>query len=62
MYTDEDTWRQFGRLSQIFRTLAPYSRETVAANADDGIPAMRPLFLDFEADPMARDDSTQVCV
>ncbi len=26
VYTDEDTWRQFARLTQIFRTLSPYSK------------------------------------
>ncbi len=59
VYSDEDTWLQFARLTQIFRALAPYSREAVSRNSDDGVPVMRPLFLDFESDPGARGDEVQ---
>ena len=51
IYTDLDTMTQFGRLTRIFVMLsAEYVKEAVRANAEEGIPVMRPLCLDFEAD------------
>ncbi|KAJ6636223.1 Sulfoquinovosidase [Pseudolycoriella hygida] len=50
IYSDEDTWRQFARLTQIFQMLSNYSRSTIRQNSEEGIPVMRPLFLHYETD------------
>ena len=50
MYTDEDTWIRFARLTQIYKELGEYIREAVRQNAEDKIPVMRPLFLQYEND------------
>lgn len=50
VYSDDDTWKQFARLTQIFRHLGNYSRAAIKQNANDGIPVMRPLFLHYEND------------
>jgi len=54
IFTDDDTLGKFGRLTQIFRALGDYSREAVRQNAEEGIPAMRPLFLMFEVMKLGR--------
>lgn len=43
-YDDEDTMKQFARLTNIYTTLAPYIKELVKVNANMGIPVQRPLF------------------
>ncbi len=54
MYTDEDTLRQFGRLTRIYAALAAnYTRAAVRQNAAQHTPVMRPLFLMFEDDPQS---------
>lgn len=51
IYSDEDTWTRFARLTQIFRMLSNYSRAAIRQNSEEGIPVMRPLFLHYETDP-----------
>jgi hypothetical protein len=54
VYTDEDTLRQFGRLTRIYAALAAnYTRAAVRQNAAEHTPVMRPLFLMFEDDPQS---------
>ena len=54
VYTDEDTLRQFGRLTRVYAALAAnYTRAAVRQNAAQHIPVMRPLFLMFEDDPQS---------
>jgi alpha-glucosidase len=54
VYTDEDTLRQFGRLTRIYAALAAnYTRAAVRQNAAQHTPVMRPLFLMFEDDPQS---------
>ncbi len=54
MYTDEDTLRQFGRLTGVYAALAAnYTRAAVRQNAAEHTPVMRPLFLMFEDDPQS---------
>ncbi len=54
MYTDEDTLREFGRLTRIYAALAAnYTRAAVRQNAAQHTPVMRPLFLMFEDDPQS---------
>ncbi len=55
MYSDQDTFEQFGRLTRIYAALAPYTREAVDKNAFEGIPVMQPLFLQYEDDTTALD-------
>ena len=35
------------------RSLLPYFKEQLRAQADQGVPVMRPLFFDFPSDPKA---------
>nr|XP_045584154.1 sulfoquinovosidase-like [Procambarus clarkii]XP_045584155.1 sulfoquinovosidase-like [Procambarus clarkii]XP_045584156.1 sulfoquinovosidase-like [Procambarus clarkii]XP_045584157.1 sulfoquinovosidase-like [Procambarus clarkii] len=49
-YSDEDTLKQFARLSQIHSKLLPYTRELLQELYTTGTPVQRPLFLDFEGD------------
>jgi alpha-glucosidase len=53
VYSDTDTFQQFGRLTQIFASLSNYSKAAVRQNTMEGKPVMRPLFLDFEADQVS---------
>jgi alpha-glucosidase len=54
VYTDEDTLREFGRLTRIYAALAAnYTRAAVRQNAAQHTPVMRPLFLMFEDDPQS---------
>ncbi|XP_037038410.1 sulfoquinovosidase-like [Bradysia coprophila] len=53
VYSEEDTWTKFARLTQIFRALGNYSRTAIRQNSIDGIPVMRPLFLQYETDPQS---------
>ena len=41
----------FARMTRIFAALAPYGRHVASEAAALGLPAQRPLFLHFEADP-----------
>jgi alpha-glucosidase len=41
----------FARMTQIYVHLAPYLKHLIAEARDLGLPAQRPLFLHFEADP-----------
>lgn len=52
-YDDEDAMKQFARLTNIYTTLAPYTKELVKMNAKMGIPVQRPLFLHYENDEKA---------
>jgi alpha-glucosidase len=51
VYDDIDTLTKFGRLTKVFTILKPYIMKTVAKNANEGIPVMRPLFLQYQSDP-----------
>ncbi len=62
IYSDDDTWNQFARLTQIYVDLADYTRNAVSLNTDQRIPVMRPIFMDFEYDNAAYDIvSIQYC-
>ena len=50
-YDDEDCMERFGRLTRIYAALAPYLREAVRENAEEGVPVQRPLLLHYEDDP-----------
>lgn len=52
-YDEEDTMRQFGRLTQIHVALAPYLKDAVSLNASLGIPVQRPLFYHYEKEEEA---------
>jgi len=51
VYTDADTWEKFARHTQIYKSLANYTRSIVKENSENGTPVMRPLFLHYETDP-----------
>ncbi len=50
VYDDDETFKQFGRLTKIYTGLADYTKAAVKQNAMEGKPVMRPLFLAFEGD------------
>lgn len=47
---DDETMRHFARMTNAHVKLAPYMKELVKANARQGLPVMRPLFLHYEND------------
>ncbi len=49
--SDEETVSHFARMVNIHTALKPYLKEAVKANAQSGLPVMRPLFLHYEEDP-----------
>ena len=57
IYDDEDTLKQFGRLTRIYKALSPYIKTAVGQNTYDHKPVMRPLFLHYPDDPKAYDQS-----
>ncbi|XP_050728343.1 sulfoquinovosidase-like isoform X2 [Eriocheir sinensis] len=54
-YSDLDTLLQFARLSKMHTRLLPYTRSLLQDLEATGTPVQRPLFLDFENDPLAFD-------
>ncbi len=58
-YDDADTLEQFGRLTEIYTMLAPYTKSLVKINADSGLPVQRPLFLHYENDEKTYDIQTE---
>lgn len=50
IYSDNETLRDFGRLTRMYTTLAPYHKEVVSQVSSEGIPAMRPLFIQYPND------------
>lgn len=59
VYDDPETLQKFGRLTQIYKALKPYIKKAVSQNAKEGIPVMRPLFLQYQDDPVAYDQDYQ---
>ena len=53
VYDNPDILSKFGRLTQIYVKLKPYIQNAVKQNANDGIPVMRPLFLQYPEDTNA---------
>lgn len=58
-YDDADAMGALGRLTRIYRALAPYIREAVRENAERGIPVQRALLLHYEDDPRTADMQTE---
>lgn len=58
-YDDADTLEQFGRLTDIFTMLAPYTKSLVKINSETGLPVQRPLFLHYENDEKTYDIQTE---
>jgi alpha-glucosidase len=58
-YDDADTMEQFGRLTDIYTMLAPYTKSLVKINAEVGLPVQRPLFIHYEDDSKAYDLQTE---
>ncbi|KKI93548.1 alpha-xylosidase [Bacillus sp. SA1-12] len=52
---DEESLEHLARMSNIFVTLAPYTKALVKENAERGIPVQRPLFMHYEEDEKAYD-------
>ena len=48
--SDEATLRHLAAMSGLFVRLKPYRMEALRRNSAEGIPLMRPLFMDFEED------------
>ena len=53
VYDDVETLQKFGRLTQIYKALKPYIKNAVAQNTYEGVPVMRPLFLQYPEDSEA---------
>lgn len=47
---DEETLRHVARMTNIYVSLAPYTKTLVKENAEQGIPVQRPLFMHYETD------------
>lgn len=52
-YTSDAIEKQFGRLSQIFVFVSNYTKTVVRENAQYGVPAQRPLFMEFPNDTVS---------
>ncbi|PYZ92618.1 alpha-glucosidase [Salipaludibacillus keqinensis] len=52
---DEETIKQFAKMTKIYTELAPYIRKCVKENAEKGIPVQRPLFMHYEQDQISYD-------
>lgn len=48
--SDEETLREFARLSRVHKALAPYLQALVRENAQTGLAVARPLFMHYEED------------
>lgn len=51
--SDEETLAHLARMTNVFATLAPYTKAAVKENAEKGIPVERPLFMHYEDDENA---------
>ena len=52
---DDETLEHLARMSNLYVTLAPYTKELVTLNAEKGIPVQRPLFMHYEEDERSYD-------
>jgi alpha-glucosidase len=51
--SDDETLYHFAKMSMIYTTLAPYTKDLVKENSKMGIPVQRPLFMHYEHDEKA---------
>ncbi|XP_060557161.1 sulfoquinovosidase-like [Ruditapes philippinarum] len=58
-YTNDFIEKSFGRLAQIFVHISNYTKSVVRDNHDLGIPAQRPLFMEFPTDDISKSVSYQ---
>ena len=59
VYDSPEILSKFARLTQIYNKLKPYIQNAVRQNANEGIPVMRPLFLQFLNDKNVYDQNYQ---
>ncbi|WP_338788098.1 alpha-glucosidase [Metabacillus sp. FJAT-53654] len=52
---DQESLDHLARMTNIFVTLAPYTKSLVKMNSERGIPVQRPLFMHYENDEIAYD-------
>ncbi|MBD1381565.1 alpha-glucosidase [Metabacillus arenae] len=52
---DQESLEHLARMTNIFVTLAPYTKSLVKLNSERGIPVQRPLFMHYEKDETAYD-------
>jgi alpha-glucosidase len=52
---DQESLEHLARMTNIFVTLAPYTKSLVKMNSERGIPVQRPLFMHYENDEIAYD-------
>lgn len=52
---DQESLEHLARMTNIFVTLAPYTKSLVKMNSEKGIPVQRPLFMHYENDEIAYD-------
>lgn len=55
--SDEETLLHFAKMSRIYTTLAPYLKAAVKENSLKGLPVMRPLFLHYDNEPKAYENT-----
>ena len=48
--SDDETIYHFAKMSKVYTTLAPYTKDIVKENSNKGIPVQRPLFMHYEHD------------
>ena len=60
-YSDKETLASLAFCGKLFKSLKDYKKELMQEAYESGLPLMRPMMLEFPADPVARDLTTQVC-
>lgn len=55
VYTSKQTSTSFGRLTKIYKMLTPYHSFVAETNSKQGIPAQRPIFIEYPDDNVAYD-------
>jgi alpha-glucosidase len=48
--SDDETLEHLAKMTELYVRLAPYTKELVKLNAEQGIPLQRPLFMHYEDD------------
>ena len=55
VYTSKQTSTSFARLTKIYTLLTPYHSFVAEINSQQGIPAQRPIFIEYPDDNVAYD-------
>ena len=58
-YDEDDCLERFGRLTRLYAALAPYLRQAVRENCEQGVPVQRPLLLHYESEARSLTEQTE---